>query len=72
MNDRFYVSNNSNLRIKIIRNTHDTSFDKHANKSFIYNKLSRHYYYFKIINLIAHYVKSYHIYKRSKIYRKNK
>ena len=72
VNDKFYISNDLNLRIIIIKNIHNTPLDKHANKSFIYDKLSRYYYWSRMINSITRYVKNYHIYKRSKTYREDK
>ena len=44
MYNKLYVSNNLTLRIIIIKNIYNTSFNKHANKLFIYNRLSRYYY----------------------------
>ena len=44
VNDKLYIFNDSKLRIKIIRDIYDISFGEHADKSFIYDRLFRHYY----------------------------
>ena len=37
INNKLYILNVLNFRIKIIKNIYNISFDEHANKSFIYN-----------------------------------
>ena len=44
INDKLYVFNDMKLRTKIIRDIHDFSLKDHVDKSFIYNRLFRHYY----------------------------
>lgn len=44
VNNRFYVSNNSKLHIKIIKDIYNTSFDDYVNRLFINNRLFRYNY----------------------------
>ena len=44
MNERLYVSNIFELRIKIIKDIYNTSLEDHVNRLFIYNRLNKHYY----------------------------
>ena len=37
VNERLYISNIFELRIKIIKDIHNTSLENHVNRSFIYN-----------------------------------
>ena len=44
VNKRLYISNILELRIKIIKDIYNTSFEGHVDRLFIYNRLSKHYY----------------------------
>lgn len=72
VSDRLYVPDNPELRTEIIRNIHDTPPGGHAGRSSTYDRLSRHYYWPRITDSVARYVKSCHVCKRSKTYREGK
>ena len=72
VNERLYISNISELRTKIIRDIYDIPLEGHAGRLSIYDRLNKHYYWPRMIDSITHYVKSYHIYKRSKTYKEGK
>ena len=72
IDSHLYVLNDSELKTKIIKHIHESPSEKYTKKSFIYNKVNSHYYWPKIIDTIIKYIKNCHIYKKSKIYRKNK
>ena len=44
INDKFYISDNSKLRIEIIRLVYDILFNKYIKRLFIYDRFSRYYY----------------------------
>lgn len=70
--NRIYVFNNQELRTHIIKNIYNTLFENYAKRFSIYKRVSRHYYWLKITNTIAQYVRNYYTCKRTKIYRENK
>lgn len=69
---RVYVLNNQELRTYIIKRIYNSLFEKHVNRVSIYERDSRYYYWLKITNSIAQYVRNYYICKRIKSYRKEK
>ena len=72
ISNRLYVFDNSKLRTEIIKNIYNISPGGHAGRLFTYNRLSRHYYWSRMTNFVARYIKSCHVYKRSKTYREDK
>lgn len=69
---RFYVFNVSELKIKIMKDVHETLFDEHVKRLFIYNKINKYYYWSRMTDTVSRYVKNYYICKRFKIYKENK
>ena len=69
---RLYVSNHLKLKTKIIKHIHESPSGGHAGRLSTYDKVSCHYYWPKMTDIIARYVKSCHACKRSKAYREGK
>ena len=67
--NRMYVSTNEALQIDIIKITHESKSIDHAERSTTYNKINRHYYWFKMYVSIQQYIKTCHACKRIKHYR---
>ena len=72
INNRLYVLNIPELRIKIIRGIYNSSLEGYTSRLLIYNRLSRYYYWLRIMDSVTRYIKSCHIYKRFKTYREGK
>ena len=72
VNDRLYVPDDPELRTEIIRMVHDLPPGGHAGRASTYDRLSRHYYWPRMTDSVARYVKSCHTCKRSKTYREGK
>ena len=72
MGKRIYVFNNAKLKIKIIKNIHESLSKRYIGKLFIYDKINNHYYWPRMIDIIVKYMKNYHVYKKSKIYKEKK
>ena len=70
--DRIYVLEKKSLYTNIIKQTHESLLESHAKRGAIYEKVNRHYYWFKMINIVAQYIKACHACKRTKIYRDDK
>ena len=66
--NRMYVSTNEILQIDIIKITYKSKSIDHAERSTTYNKINRHYYWFKIYVSIQQYIKTCHACKRIKHY----
>ena len=64
-----YVSTDKILQIDIIKITHELKSIDHAKRSTTYNRINRHYYWFKMYVSIQQYIKTCHACKRIKHYR---
>lgn len=69
---RLYVPDDPELKTKIIKHIHESPPGGHAGRSSTYDRVSSHYYWPKMTDTIARYVKSCHACKRSKAYREGK
>ncbi len=69
---RLYVPDNPELKTKIIRYVHESPPGGHAGRSSTYDRLSSHYYWPRMTDSVARYVKSCHECKRSKPYKQGK
>ena len=67
--NKIYVSQNEKLYFVLIKLNHDFTMKNHANKKITYNRITRHYYWFKMTHTINRYVKICHQCKRTKTYR---
>ena len=72
VNRRLYVPNVPTLHTAIIRQIHESPPGGHAGRASTYERVSRHYYWPRMTNTVAQYVKSCHTCKRSKTYRDGK
>ena len=70
--DKFYVSHNDDVFSTIFKQIHESSSDEHVDKTTIYDKISTHYFWSRMIDTMIRYVKSYHQCKKIKTYRENK
>jgi hypothetical protein len=70
--NRLYVFYYNEIRTRIIKKIHELLPGGHAKRESTYTKISKEYYWLKIIDLISRYVKSYHVYKKLKLYRNGK
>lgn len=69
---RVYVPDNAELKTRIIKDIHEPLPGGHAGRSSTYDRVSSHYYWPRMTDTIARYVKSCHACKRSKAYREGK
>ena len=69
---RLYVPNKPELKTDIIKQIHESLPGGHAGRSSTYDRVSSHYYWPRMTDTIARYVKSCHACKRSKAYREGK
>ena len=67
-----YVFENEKLHKMILKQFHDVSINDHASRAIIYDRLSTHYYWFRMFHTIVRYVKSCIQCKKIKTYRQNK
>ena len=72
MKDRIYVLEKKSFYVNIIKQTHESLLENHVKRDATYDKVNRHYYWFKMINIVAQYIKVCHACKRTKIYRDDK
>ena len=70
--NRIYVLEKKSFYANIMKQTHESLLENHTNRDAIYDKVNRHYYWFKMINIVAQYIKVCHACKRTKIYRDDK
>ena len=70
--NRLYILYHDETRTRIIKEIHKLLLGGYAGRESIYVKVSREYYWLRMIDLISRYVKSYYIYKRLKSYRSGK
>ena len=70
--NRIYVLEKKPLYANFIKQTHESLLESHAKRDAIYDKVNKHYYWFRIINIVAQYIKTCHVCKRTKIYRDDK
>lgn len=69
---RLYVPDDSRLRTQIIKDIHESPPGGHAGRSSTYDRVSTHYYWPRMTDSVARYVKSCHACKRSKSYKEGK
>ena len=69
---RLYVPNNAELRTSIIRENHDSLPSGHGGRTTTYDRVSRYYYWPKMTDTIATYVRSCHTCRRTKANREGK
>ena len=73
-NDLFWVKERIYMLVKekvyfaIIEHVHGSSLENHAKKEIIYDRVHRYYYWFKMTNIVAQYIKICHACKRNKPY----
>ena len=67
--NRMYVSANEVLQIDIIKITHELKSIDHAERSTTYDRINRHYYWFKMYASVQQYIKTCHACKKIKHYR---
>lgn len=72
VNNRLFVPDVPELRTRIIREIHETPPGGHAGRSSTYSRLSTHYYWPRMTDSVARYVKSCYDCLRSKSYREGK
>ena len=72
MKDKLYVFQDDDVFVVILKQIHELSFEKHASKVIIYDRVFTHYFWSRMTDTIARYVKSYHQCRKIKTYRKNK
>ena len=70
--DKLYVSSNESLHAALIIHIHESPFGDHAGRAVTYDRVSTHYYWPRMTNTIAQYVKACHSCKRIKAYREGK
>ena len=69
---RLYVPDKPKLKTNIIKNIQESLPGGHAGRSSTYDRVSSHYYWPRMTDTVARYVKSCHACKRSKAYRDGK
>ena len=69
---RLYVPNDETLHASILKLFHDSPPAGHAGRSTTYDRISRHYFWPKMTETVARYVKGCHTCKRTKHYREGK
>ena len=69
---KFYVSHNDDVFSAIFKQIHESSFDEHADRATIYDRVFTHYFWSRMIDTMTRYVKSCHQCRRIKAYRENK
>ncbi len=67
--DRLLILEDEKLRLRLLQLSHDTSIANHSEKVKIYEILSRHYYWFKMIKTVVRFVRNCHLCSRVKISR---
>ena len=67
--NRIYISLNEILQINIIKIIYELKSIDYAKQSTTYNKINRHYYWFKMYISIKQYIKTCHVCKKIKHYR---
>ena len=70
--NRLYVSDNEIIQNVIFKKIHNSSFENHANRTIIYDRFSKDYYWSRMTNTISRYVKTCIHCRRIKIYKKDK
>ena len=70
--NRLYVFEDEKLHKIILKQFHDVSINDHANRAIIYDRLSIHYYWFRMFHTISRYVKSCTQCKKIKTYCQDK
>lgn len=64
--DRLYIPEDEELRLHLLRSSHDSAAAGHPGKAKTYELLSRHYYWPKMSRDVKRYVRNCHICSRSK------
>ena len=72
INNRWYVSKKETLYTRIIKKIHESSSKEHFDRVITYDRLNRYYYWSRMIYIVTRYIKSCHMCKRIKVYRKKK
>ena len=72
MKNKLYVFQDDDVFVVILKQIHESSFEKHANKIIIYDRVFTHYFWSRMTDTIARYVKSCHQCRRIKAYREDK
>ncbi len=67
--DRLLILENEKLRLHLLQLSHDMFIVNHSERVKIYEILSHHYYWLKMIKTIAHFVCNYHLCSQVKISR---
>ena len=70
--NRVYVFQNDELYVEILRHIHETSSEGHVERVTTYDRVNRFYYWSKMTDIVARYVKECHHCKRTKHYREEK
>ena len=72
INNRLFVPDVPELRTRILREIHDTPPGGHAGRASTYDRVSTHYFWPRMTDSVARYVKSCYTCKRTKAYREGK
>ncbi len=59
--DRLLILKDEKLRLHLLQLSHDMSIASHSERVKIYEILSYHYYWFKMIKTVAHFICNYHL-----------
>ena len=70
--DRLYVLENEKFHKVILKQFHDVSISDHVDRAITYDRLSTHYYWFRMLHTVSRYIKNCLQCKRIKAYRQNK
>ncbi len=67
--DKLLIFKDEKLRLRLLQLSHDTFIASHSERVKIYEILSHHYYWLKMIKTVAHFVCNYHLCSWVKIFR---
>ena len=69
---RLYIPDDPELKTKIIKFIYESLPGGYTGRSLTYNRVSFYYYWLRMTDTVARYIKSCHAYKRSKSYKEGK
>ena len=72
MKDKLYVFQNDDVFVVILKQIHESSSEEHANRVIIYDKVFTHYFWSRMTDTVARYVKNCHQCRKIKAYREDK
>ena len=70
--NRLYVSHDDDVFAAILKQIHELSSEEHVDRAIIYDRVSIHYFWSRMIDIVARYVKNCHQCRRIKTYREDK